>query len=480
MSIVVVGHGMAGTRLVSGIRDRDPTVPITVFGAETHLPYNRVLLSDVLAGRTRPDQIGLLQPDWYDAHEVTVNLGVQVTHIDRDAKKVVASNGTVTAFDTLVLATGSTAIVPPVAGIGADGRLPRGAMALRTIDDCIDIMAADRARHCVVIGGGLLGVEAARALAGRGLTVTIAHRARHLMERHLDPVAGRILAHTLEGLGIAARTGAQVTGLRTEMREFETPTARVTGVELAGGEVLNADLVVFACGVKPQTSLAVAAGLAVDRGIVVDSELRSVTDPSIRALGECAEHDQTVYGLVAPVWEQAAVLAELLTDADSTVRYRGSRLVTRLKASDIDLATVGESSRRNDDHAAEIVQLVDAARGIYKKLVIENDRLAGAILLGDASTIGAITQLYDNAAPTPADRIGLLVADTSRSYDEPARGDDSATVCHCNNVPKGQIVRALHGSARTVEDVMASTRAGTGCGTCRNVVERIVVEFAKV
>ncbi|GLZ03257.1 FAD/NAD(P)-binding oxidoreductase [Actinomadura sp. NBRC 104412] len=486
--IVVVGNGMAGSRLVSEIRERDPRVPLTVFGAEPRQPYNRVLLSSVLAGATGPDQIGLVDPAWYGANGVDARLGVEVVRIDRAAKVVHGSDGGAVPYGTLVLATGSRSVVPPIPGTRLPGRdgLPAGAVTFRTLDDCAAIIeAASGARRAVVVGGGLLGIEAARGLAGRGLEVTVVHLAGHLMERQLDPGAGKVLARTLGRLGVQARVDANVTALRVQ-------DGRVTGVELAardtapgqgapghgapGAETLDADLVVIACGVRPEVGLARSAGLEVDRGIVVDETLRSVTDPSIRAIGECSQYGGEVYGLVAPAWEQAAVLADLLTGADTAARFTGSRQITRLKATGVDLVAMGETHHGDDDPEVEIMSFADAGTGTYKKVAIRRDRLIGAILLGETSTAGTLTQLYDRAAPVPADRLSLFFPGMggAQPAESPVRMPDAATVCHCNNVTKGRIRACWENGARTVEEVCARTRAGTGCGGCRDAVEGIV------
>ncbi|MBA9005641.1 FAD-dependent oxidoreductase [Thermomonospora cellulosilytica] len=471
--IVVVGNGMAGSRFVTEMRARDRAVPLTVFGAEPQQPYNRVLLSNVLAGAARPDQIGLVDPAWYDRHDVDARLGVEVVKIDRDQRLVYAADGSVTEYGTLVVATGSVALVPPIPG--TEGGLPAGALAFRTLEDCHRILElADRAERAVVVGGGLLGIEAARGLAGRGLDVTVLHLAGHLMERQLDQGAGRVLARTLARLGIRTRVEANVSALRTGTGP--DGERRAVGVELADGEFLPGDLVIMACGVRPDVRLAREAGLEVDRGIVVDEMLRSVTDPSVRAIGECSQYGGMVYGLVAPAWEQATILADLLAGTDAAARFTGARQITRLKAASVDLAAMGETHHTDDDPEVEVVQFADPARGTYKKVVIKDDRLIGAILLGETSTAGTLTQLYDRESPLPSDRLSLLFPGINGAAvsDSPVRMPDAATVCHCNNVSKGQIRACWERGARTADDVARQTRASTGCGSCRDAVEGIV------
>ncbi|HEU5160277.1 MAG TPA: FAD-dependent oxidoreductase [Streptosporangiaceae bacterium] len=474
--IVVAGNGMAGSRFVTEMRARDPHASITVFGEEARQPYNRVLLSSVLAGTAQPHQIGLVDPSWYAEHDIDARLGVAITKIDRADGAVVAADGTITPYDTLVLATGSAPIVPPIPG--TEGGLPHGAVAFRTLDDCADILRAARpGGHAVVIGGGLLGIEAARGLAGRGLSVTVLHLMGHLMERQLDAEAGKVLARTLAGLGIRVRLAVRVAALSTRR---DPGGDRVVGVELAhedrAAELLPADVVVLACGVRPEVGLARAAGLAVERGIVVDEALRSVTDPAIRAIGECAQYGDVVYGLVAPAWEQATVLADLLSGSRPAARYTGSRQITRLKAASVDLATMGETHHGSHDEDVEVMQFADAARGTYKKVVIREDRVIGAILLGETSTAGTLTQLYDRAAPLPADRLALMFhgLTAAPAADSPVRMPDAAEVCNCNSVTKGQIRACWEDGARTVEEVTSRTRATTGCGTCADAVAGIV------
>ncbi|MEV0620794.1 FAD-dependent oxidoreductase [Nonomuraea sp. NPDC050404] len=453
MRLIVVGNGMAGSRLVSEVRARDPHMKITVFGAETCQPYNRVLLSNVLAGSSRPEQVRLLDPSWYEAHNVEAAFGSAVAHIDRDTGHVVTSDGRREPYDLLVLATGSDAIVPPIPGV-------ERAIPFRTLEDCERIMeSAEHAGRAVVIGGGLLGIEAARGLAGRGLPVTLLHLAGHLMERQLDVEAGEVLGETLAGLGVETRTGVAASGVEEH------------GVRLDDGELVRGDLVILACGVRPVTGLAAEAGLEVRRGVVVDDELRT-DDPSIFAIGECAEHEGMVYGLVAPAWEQAAVAADVITGGKAL--YRGSRLVTRLKAKSVELAAMGET-QLGEEHA-EVVRFSHRARGTYRKLVIRDGRLVGAILLGESDAVGTLTQLFDRGGPVPGDRAGLLFPGLASApvAESPTLIPDAAKICQCNNVTKGQIRACWEAGARDVAGVAAATRATTGCGTCRDAVEGIV------
>jgi assimilatory nitrate reductase electron transfer subunit len=466
--IVVVGNGMAGSRFVSEVRQRDPDVPVSIFGAEAEHPYNRVLLSNVLAGSREPHSIGMVDGSWYQEHNVDARFNTTVTFVDREAGVVHASDNTRTRYKTLVLATGSQAVIPSMPG--TENGLPDGATAFRTLGDCRTIMdSADSARNAVVIGGGLLGIEAARGLAGRGIDTTVIHAKGHLMDRQLDCGAGRVLTRTLNDLGVRFRFGQKTTALHSENN-------KVTGVEVNRQEVLPASLVIFACGVRPEVGLARAAGLAVDKGVVVDGELRSVCDPNVRAIGECSQHEGEVYGLVSPAWEQASVLADLLTKPGSTARFAGSQLVTRLKAQNVELVAMGNVQHDPDSEDVEVVQFADPTRKTYKKIVVRDDRLIGAVLLGETDTAGILSQFYERSAEVPADRLGLLFPNVSgRTVSEtPVRIPDHATICNCNNVSKGDIHKSWELGARTVEAVACKTRATTGCGGCTDAVDGIV------
>lgn len=467
LRVVIVGNGMAGSRLADELRRREPDptlLRITVIGEEHHPAYNRVLLSSVVGGGLDIEGVRLYPAGWYHRHHVELHRGVRATAIDRQHRLVHDSNGGTHHYDVLVLATGSRSWVPPVQGLlEPTGQLTGGVVTFRTAADCERIVsAAQPGGQVAVLGGGLLGLEAARGVAGRGATATVLHPVGHLMERQLDPAAGRVLARTLDRLGIGVRLNVLATHFHPE-----------AGLELSDGGFQPADLVVIAAGVRAETMLAKQAGLEVNRGIVVDDELRSVTDHRVRAIGECAEHRGTVHGLVQPAWEQAAALADLLTGTNPTVRYTGSTAVTRLKARDVDLATMGETfTEPDDDPTAEVIRLEDPTRGRYAKLVLRNERVAGAIVLGCPEAAATLTQLFDSHAPVPSDRLGLLVGrglgDTGQA--PPALLPARALICRCNSVTKAQITTAWLAGARTVTAQATATRATTGCGSCADAV----------
>jgi assimilatory nitrate reductase electron transfer subunit len=430
-----------------------------VFGAEAEHAYNRILLSAVLAGRVSEPDVTLVG---VAERGVDVRTGTEVVAIDRTARTITVDSAEQVAYEHLVLATGSRAVVPPLAGLDPD-RLPLRVTVFRTLADCRRILAAAQgARTAIVLGGGLLGLEAARGLANRGIGVQVVHAVGYLMERQLDPAASAVLVDTLTRLGITTHLDAAATGV----------TAGDDGVVLVldDGRELAADLLVIACGVRPETRLAAAAGLAVRRGVVVDDRLRT-SDPAISAIGDCAEFGDTVSGLVAPAWEQARVLAATLT-GDRQARYRPLPPVTRLKADGIDLAAMGSL-----DTGTEQLTFADPARGTYARLAIDADRLTGAILLGDNPAVGTVIQLFDRGAPVPLDRRSLLLGRSSGgavARESPALIPDAATICQCNSVTKGGLVRAWRAGAHTVVEVVTASRATTGCGTCRDAVEGIV------
>ncbi|MFJ3302171.1 NAD(P)/FAD-dependent oxidoreductase [Streptomyces sp. NPDC086549] len=390
--VVVIGAGLAGVRLARRLGELG--MPALLVGEEEHRPYNRVLLAEVLAGRYSPEVIALPAPA-----ELT---RAQATGIDRDRRTVHCADGTEIAYDTLVLATGSNPVLPPLRGLFTPDRvLPEGVHAFRTMDDCLGLSKAVRPGvRAVVIGGGLLGVSAARALAVRGAQVVLAQQAERLMERQLDPNASRLVLRHLKDLGVEVHTECRV-------RDVRCVGGAVRSVEMADGYALDADLVVLACGIHPRAGLAQEAGLAVHKGILVDDELRT-SDPHIHAIGDCAQHDGTVYGLATPALEQAEALAELLAGR-SGARYTGTRSLTRLTLtgpdSPFDLAAFGETEPLPGD---DVVQLTDATRGTYRKVVVRDDRLVGGVLVGELGTVGALARAWEGAEPLPSDGGPLL------------------------------------------------------------------------
>ncbi|MER7465086.1 FAD-dependent oxidoreductase [Streptomyces sp. NPDC097981] len=429
--VVVIGGGLAGlrlaARLVTGAEagagagagtgtgtgtGTHTGTQVTVLGEESHVPYNRVLLADVLAGRYAPEVTALPAPG------PALRRGVRAVRIDRADRTVHCDDGSTEPYDTLVLATGSNAVLPPLRGLfEPEGReLPDGVHAFRTMDDCLALSAAVGAGagvRAVVIGGGLLGVSAARALAERGAQVVLAQQGERLMERQLDADASALLHAHLTALGIEIHTECRVRGLTTT----PSPGRRVSGVELADGYRLDADVVVLACGVRPRTGLALAAGLDVRTGIVVDDRLRT-SAPRIHAVGDCAEHDGRVYGLAGPALEQADALAAQLTGTATTAgggapEYNGTRALTRLTlttpggAGPLDLAAFGETTPLPGD---DVVRLADATRRTYRKVVVRGDRLVGGVLLGELSSVGALARSWEDAE-TLTDLFHLLTDD---------------------------------------------------------------------
>ncbi|MFF7866455.1 NAD(P)/FAD-dependent oxidoreductase [Streptomyces qaidamensis] len=390
--VVVIGTGLAGVRLARRLGELG--TPALLIGEEEHPPYNRVLLAEVLAGRYSPEVIALPAP-------ARVRRG-RITGIDREGRTVACADGSVIAYDRLVLATGSNPVLPPLRGLFTENHeLPEGIHAFRTMDDCLGLSKAVRPGvKAVVIGGGLLGVSAARALARRGAQVVLAQQSERLMERQLDPAASKLVRRHLTDLGVEVHTECRV-------RDVRCVGGAVRSVEMADGYALDADLVVIACGVHPRVGLAQSAGLDVRKGVVVDDELRT-SDPYIHAIGDCAQHDGVLYGLATPALEQADALAELLA-GDANARYTGTRSLTRLTLnghdSPFDLAAFGETEALPGD---DVVQLTDATRGTYRKVVVRDDRLVGGVLVGELGTVGALARAWEGAEPLPSDGGPLL------------------------------------------------------------------------
>ena len=469
--LVVIGNGMAGARTVEEILARGGAeqFAITMFGDEPYGNYNRILLSHVLSGEEQDADIFLNSLAWYDENAITLRAGVRVTRIDRFARVVFADDGTVTPYDELIIATGSRSFLPPMENLyTAEGGLLPGVFAFRTLDDTRAMVAhaarADSAR-AIVIGGGLLGLEAARGLQRFGLEVGVVHAAPHLMSAQVGPQAGQIIRRKIEALGLRVHTSARTTGL--------IGTDRVEGLRLADDTRLDCDLVVVAAGIRANVDVAQTSGFTVERAIVVDDDMRTVDDPNVWAVGECVQHRGEVYGLVAPLWEQAVVLADQITGRDPSAAYRGSRPSTKLKVAGVDVAAMGLQGPERDDD--EHVVFTEPTRGVFKSVVVRDDKVVGATLVGDTSKAAFLMQAFDRGLPLPQERAELLFELGGPAAEQSLEElPDDAQVCNCNGVSKGQIVDCVHAGATTVAQVMDRTRAGKGCGSCKEQVCAIV------
>ncbi|WP_328469838.1 nitrite reductase large subunit NirB [Actinoplanes sp. NBC_00393] len=465
--LIVIGNGMAGARTVEEILARNGDFQITMFGDEPYGNYNRIMLSNLLAGVEDEAGIFLNDLSWYADNNITLHAGVRISKIDRSKKFVIAEDGTKTPYDKLIIATGSSSWTPPIKNIHNPKRgFHQGVFAFRTLDDTRGMIryARDHER-AVVIGGGLLGLEAARGLQNHLSHVTLLHAMGHLMERQLDERAGKMLQASVEGkLGIEVVTNAMTTEILGK--------DRVTGVKLADGREIPCDVVVIAAGIRPNTQMVADSGLAVERGIVVDDQMRVQGQDDIYSVGECAQHRGNLYGLVAPLWDQAKVLADHITGRDVEAAYTGSKLSTKLKVAGIDVASMGLIEPETDD---EVIIYNEPKKGVYKQLIIRDGVLAGAILVGDNRKAANLIQAFDRAQALPEERAEMLF-DIGGPAGEVAPADmpDDAQVCNCNGVSKGAICGVVNAGCKTVSGVMDKTRAGKGCGTCKPLVQRIV------
>jgi NAD(P)H-nitrite reductase large subunit len=448
--IVVVGGGMAAVRLAEHLAG-DERLAVTILADEPHAPYNRILLSAVLEGTHAAGALTLRSEAWFADHGIELRLGARVLEIDRPARAVVLVDGERVPYDRLVLACGSIPTLPPIRGlVRRDGTLHPNVHAFRSLADCrrLDDALVPGAR-AVVVGGGLLGLQVARALSVRGLLTEVVEGADHLLASQVGPGAGRVLARDLRRLGTEVYTGARAVRITDD------------GLQLDNGYVLPNDLVVLTAGGRPSTALARRAGLMVRRGVVVDHTLTSVTDDRVHALGDCAEHRRRTTGFVPPAWEQAEVLARVLRGEEAS--YDGSRSVARLRATGLEVAVLGDP-----EHAeGEVVEVTNPIAGSHRRLVVHGGRVVAAALVGDLSRVGLITQLYDHGTLLGPDEPGQLLL--PEAADAPAPLPDDAEVCACAGVTAGE-VRAC----RSVGECVDETRATTGCGGCADVVRRLV------
>lgn len=462
--LVIIGNGMAPGRMLEELFERAPGLyDVTIFNAEPRVNYDRIMLSPVLSGEKAYEDIVIHDDAWYAAHGVTLHKGAKVTEIDRQAKTVTSANGITVSYDKLVIATGSLPFIIPVPG----HQLP-GVLAYRDLDDVEKMLEIAKAKgRAIVIGGGLLGLEAAYGLKRQGMEVTVIHLMPTIMERQLDPAAAYLLEKALAERGIEIITKAntkQILG-----------SDRVEGIELEDGRVISGDMVIMAVGIRPASQLAKDAGLAVNRGIVVDDGMMT-SDASIYSLGECAEHRGVCYGLVAPLYESARVLADRLTGVNA--EYQGSVVNTKLKVTGINLFSAGDFAEAPD---REEIVLRDASAGVYKRLVLKDNRIIGAVLYGETSDGSWFFDLLKKQTDISAMRETLIFG---QSYQGGSPLDpmaavaalpDDAEICGCNGVCKGKITGAITGKGLTTLDgVRAHTKASASCGNCTGLVEQLM------
>ena len=473
MKLVMIGNGMAGVRALEELLKIAPEMyDITVFGTEPHPNYNRILLSPVLAGEQTLDEIVLNPWEWYTDNHITLHAGWTVTQVDRVRRVVHAENAAgekiSTAYDRLVLATGSNPFILPIAGTD----LP-GVLAYRDIADTeAMIEAAKHYKHAVVIGGGLLGLEAANGLMKRGMTVSVVHVMPTLMERQLDATAGKMLEKSLQERGMQFLIGAQTQEL------VGGADGRVTAVKFKDGSQVPADLVVMAVGIRPNTALAESMRLYCNKGIVVNDTMQTTTDARIYAVGECAAHRGIAYGLVAPLFEQGKVLANHLA-MFGIGRYTGSLTSTKLKVTGIDLFSAGDFL--GGDGAEEIV-MSDPFGGVYKKLVVKDGKLVGACLYGDTVDGSYYFKLLREGRSVADIRDKLMFGESNigegghEGHNKAAAMKDSDEVCGCNGVTKGTICKTIKEKGLfTLDEVRKHTKASASCGSCTGLVEQLLM-----
>lgn len=462
--LLIVGNGMAPGRMLENLLEKAPgRYDITIFNAEPRVNYDRIMLSPVLSGEKSYEQIVIHGDGWYINNGITLHKGTKVTGIDRAAKTITTDNGLTEPYDKLVIATGSVPFIIPVPG----HNLP-GVLSYRDLDDVDAMILAAKARgSAVVIGGGLLGLEAAAGLSEQGMDVTVVHIMPTLMERQLDASAGYLLKKAIEERGIKVLTGANTKAI--------VGNGKVEGVELEDGTVIPASLVVMAVGIRPNAQLGKLAGLTVNRGIVVDDQMRS-SDPDIFALGECVEHRGATYGLVAPLYDMAGVLAKTLMDEPAA--YNGSVTATKLKVTGINLFSAGDFAEAKD---REEIVLRDAARGVYKRLVLKDNRIIGTVLYGEVEDGAWFFQLLRENADIAEMRETLIFGQgfAGGTPLDPmaavAALPDEAEICGCNGVCKSKITGAITSKGLTsLEEVRAVTKASASCGSCTGLVEKLI------
>lgn len=450
--LVVIGNGMSGVRAVEKVLARGGAeqFDITIFGDETHGNYNRSLLSSVLAGSLDEKDIFVNPPSWYAENGITLRLGSPVTEVDRASREVFARNGVRTYYDILLIATGSKSCMPPMSGMyDDDGKLKAGVFAFRTLNDCREIVrAAQSCRTVAVVGGSVPALEAARGLSKLGCAVHILHRGSYLMDSQLDATGGELLQKSLEAVGPIVHLRKVTTEILGE--------ERVTGIAFGDGGTLDCDMVVVADSIHPNTEIAVRAGLTVARAIIVDNRMRSVDDRNVYAIGECAQFRNKVFGLVTPLWDQARIFAEQMTGRDASSMSVGNNGVA----------------------ATEIGQPNAPAYHIYSKLLVRDGRLLGGIPLGDVGEAAHFMRAFDEDSPSSPDRTALLFEFGAPPQKVMLNEVPAHThICNCMGVSKAAIDACVASGKSSMQAVMESTRAGTGCSACTGLIGDLVAWF---
>lgn len=467
--VVVIGNGMVGSRFAEELVAADPEASVTVLGRETVPAYNRVLLSSVVAGTKSPELLSIAAPPHPRLRVLT---GTAAQRIDRVAGLVVDEHGQSHPYTELVIAAGSAARIPAIQGVADPDGLVSGAFVLKDMADAEGIVAhAQGARRSVVLGAGVLGLEVATGLAGRGVSVRIVHVADRIMERQLGWEASAIAEVSLRRMGIESHVGASIAGVQTHR-------GKVSSVRLEDGSEVLTDMLVMCCGTIPDTSLARKAGLTVDRGVVVDQDLRT-NDPLIYAIGDCAQPPEGSRGLVAQGWDQASRLVSVLTGESRSSTESQTSDVVRVKAPGMAMVAMGVCGDFDrSDPRYRVLSLKDPDGARYVEVVVSGGRLVGATCMGDPDVAATLSALYTRHMSVPSDPAQLMIRALTGSAasvsKEPADLDDGDRVCNCNTVTAGAIRHALADGCSTVKDVAAATRATTGCGDCTVVVQGLI------
>lgn len=467
--LAIIGNGMAAARLLDELIRKGGLTKfdISVFGEESHGSYNRILLNRVLEGGDI-DEITLKPASWYAEQGVRFFPGQVVNRLSHAAQRLWTVDGREHPFDVAVFATGSLPRLPDLEGLRRpDGRLKEGLFAYRTVTDAVRMRShVEPGMNAVVVGGGLLGLEAAKGLTDLGLNVSVVHNHETLMNRQVDMLGGRFLRQAVERLGIAIHASRDTKAV--------LGADRVEAVQLDGDEQLPADMVVFASGIMARIELARRSDVPTNLGILVDDRLETGR-PGVYAVGECAEHDGTVYGMVQPIYDQCVVLAGILTGTTPEARYGGSKTYTKLKVAGIEVAGMGAVEPEHADD--EVVQVIEPRRCVYRKLILRDGRLAGAVLVGDSSAAAKLVRMLDSGIALPVNRLDVFASDDPASDGGP--GTDFE-VCTCHHVKNSTLIAAVQSGCDSLPRLSAETRAGTGCGSCRGQLADLILRQSAV